>query len=283
MITPPCAGDVLLAVPVAFHDRPDQRRQDQFGGPPPGGRVLPVRSLAHPRRSADPHLASLPVHAPRCRGRITVCPAPAATPLAWSLVVPVKVLARAKSRLATLAGPDRPALALAMAADTVAAALACPEVGQGDRGHRRPAGPRPCWLAWARSSCRNGPGAGSTRRCGTGPAAPAPAGRGPASAALAADLPALRPAELGGALRAAARWPQAFVADAAGSGTTLYAARPGTRIPAAVRPRFGRAAPGGRRGPSSPSPAWPACAAMWTPRPTWTRRAASAWAPAPPP
>ena len=46
----------------------------------------------------------------------------------WSLVVPVKVLARAKTRLATLAGPDRPALALAMAADTVAAALRCPEV-----------------------------------------------------------------------------------------------------------------------------------------------------------
>ena len=50
------------------------------------------------------------------------------SPLTWSLVVPVKVLARAKSRLAVLAGPHRPALALAMAADTVAAALACPAV-----------------------------------------------------------------------------------------------------------------------------------------------------------
>jgi 2-phospho-L-lactate/phosphoenolpyruvate guanylyltransferase len=58
-------------------------------------------------------------------------PAPPATaPLTWSLVVPVKVLARAKTRLAALAGPDRPALALAMAADTVAAALASPEVGR---------------------------------------------------------------------------------------------------------------------------------------------------------
>ena len=58
-------------------------------------------------------------------------PAPTAgAPLSWSLVVPVKVLARAKTRLAALAGPDRPALALAMAADTVAAALGCPEVGR---------------------------------------------------------------------------------------------------------------------------------------------------------
>jgi len=53
---------------------------------------------------------------------------PPDSPLTWSLVVPVKVLARAKSRLAVLAGPHRPALALAMAADTVAAALACPVV-----------------------------------------------------------------------------------------------------------------------------------------------------------
>jgi 2-phospho-L-lactate/phosphoenolpyruvate guanylyltransferase len=52
---------------------------------------------------------------------------------------------------------------------------------------------------------------------------------------LAADLPALRPAELSSALRAAARWPQAFVPDSAGSGTTLYTARPGT----VFRPRFG--------------------------------------------
>ncbi|MBO0808286.1 MAG: 2-phospho-L-lactate guanylyltransferase, partial [Actinobacteria bacterium] len=43
----------------------------------------------------------------------------------WSLVIPVKVLARAKSRLAALAGPHRAALALAMAADTVTAAVAC--------------------------------------------------------------------------------------------------------------------------------------------------------------
>ena len=55
---------------------------------------------------------------------------PTANPFPWSLVVPVKVLAHAKTRLAAFAGPDRPALALAMAADTVAAALASPRVGR---------------------------------------------------------------------------------------------------------------------------------------------------------
>lgn len=54
-------------------------------------------------------------------------------------------------------------------------------------------------------------------------------------AALAADLPALRPAELGRALRAAGV--AAFVPDAAGVGTTMYAAPPG----AAFVPKFGGA------------------------------------------
>src|ERR1700680_4158269 len=43
----------------------------------------------------------------------------------WSVVMPVKVLARAKSRLAGLAGPRRGELALALACDTVTAVLGC--------------------------------------------------------------------------------------------------------------------------------------------------------------
>ncbi|CAM5495714.1 Phosphoenolpyruvate guanylyltransferase [Streptomyces alboniger] len=47
----------------------------------------------------------------------------------WTLVIPVKPLARAKSRLSdTAADGLRPGLALAFAQDTVAAALACPAV-----------------------------------------------------------------------------------------------------------------------------------------------------------
>ena len=71
-------------------------------------------------------------------------------------------------------------------------------------------------------------------------------------AALTADLPALRPAELAAALRAAERRAQAaaaFVPDAAGVGTTLYAVPPGGEFLPAVR----RGVPGhGTRRPAPP-------------------------------
>lgn len=53
-------------------------------------------------------------------------------------------------------------------------------------------------------------------------------------AALCADLPALRPEDLGDALAKAAGHESAFVTDAAGVGTTMY-----TAIPSAFLPRFG--------------------------------------------
>src|ERR1700761_4056529 len=49
-------------------------------------------------------------------------------PFSWTVLLPVKVLAQAKSRLAILAGDRRRDLALALASDTAAAVLACPEV-----------------------------------------------------------------------------------------------------------------------------------------------------------
>jgi len=160
---------------------------------------------------------------------------PPDSPLTWSLVVPVKVLARAKSRLAVLAGPHRPALALAMAADTVAAALACPVVGRviavtdDAEAARVLAG-----LGALVTADKPGRGLNPALRHG----AVLAAARWPGSGigALAADLPALRPAELDLGLREAARWEHSFVPDASGAGTTLYAARPGARF----RPRFGR-------------------------------------------
>ena len=54
----------------------------------------------------------------------------------WSVVMPVKVLAQAKSRLAGLAGPRRGELALALACDTVTAVLACEAAGPRDCYHR---------------------------------------------------------------------------------------------------------------------------------------------------
>jgi 2-phospho-L-lactate/phosphoenolpyruvate guanylyltransferase len=156
------------------------------------------------------------------------------SPLTWSLVVPVKVLARAKSRLAVLAGPHRPALALAMAADTVTAALACPLVDRviavtdDAEAARALAG-----LGALVTGDEPGRGLNPALRHGAALAA----ARWPRSGvgALAADLPALRPAELGLGLREAARWEHSFVPDASGAGTTLYAVRPGARF----RPRFG--------------------------------------------
>jgi 2-phospho-L-lactate/phosphoenolpyruvate guanylyltransferase len=154
----------------------------------------------------------------------------------WSLVVPVKVLARAKSRLAGAAGPHRADLALAVAADTVAAALACDRVRDvivvtddalaaselGALGARivpdEPDGGLNPALSY---------GAGLAREAAPG------AGVG----ALSADLPALRPAELARVLDAAAQAgaATAFVPDAADVGTTLYTARPG----ADFAPAFG--------------------------------------------
>lgn len=154
--------------------------------------------------------------------------------LAWSLVVPVKVLARAKSRLTGVGVADRSALVLAMAADTVAAGLAAagvaavlvvtddPQVGQEAAGLGAIVLP-------------DSPAAGLNEALAHGASYAARAHPGRGRAALAADLPAVRPAELTAALSAAAALGTAFVRDAAGTGTTLYAAAPG----AGFTPRFG--------------------------------------------
>ncbi|MFI0356722.1 2-phospho-L-lactate guanylyltransferase [Actinomadura sp. 9N407] len=156
-------------------------------------------------------------------------------PLQWSLVVPVKVLARAKSRLSGAAGPHRQALALAVAADTVVAALRCEPVRHvivvtddpvaaaelGALGalivpDEPDAGLNPALVYGARRSRMTAPDTGV--------------------GAISADLPALRPGELERVLDEASRAPEAFVPDAAGIGTTLYTARPGVPF----SPAFGR-------------------------------------------
>jgi 2-phospho-L-lactate/phosphoenolpyruvate guanylyltransferase len=160
------------------------------------------------------------------------------SPPVWSLVIPVKVLATAKSRLTGLGGDRRAELALAMAADTVAAALVARPVATvivvtddeivgaelGSLGavviaDQPAAGLNPAMALGAGYSDAHWPGRGR--------------------AAMAGDLPALRPAELALVLDRAATAGEAFVPDAAGTGTTLYAAGPGV----AFRPAFG---PGSR-------------------------------------
>lgn len=179
----------------------------------------------------------------------------------WTVLLPVKVLARAKSRLAVLAGDRRRELALALASDTVTAVLGCPEVARvvvvtsdpvagpllaglgaivvadeptdrSDRSDRSDRLGTPGTLDGAgaapllgdlgvqdllNAALRHGAAVAARRWPGTG------------LAALTADLPAMSPAELATALRAAGSAPgaAAFVPDAAGVGTTLYAVPPG--------------------------------------------------------
>jgi 2-phospho-L-lactate/phosphoenolpyruvate guanylyltransferase len=159
----------------------------------------------------------------------------------WSVVVPAKRLELAKTRLTPLTAgsggglpASHPELVLALLADTVAAARNSPlvalvlvvtddpraaavgrELGAATVGDE-PDGGLNAALAH---------GADRARALTGGPVA-----------ALSSDLPALRPGELTAALQAAAAVPRAFVADAAGSGTTLLAVTHG-----ALAPRFGPA------------------------------------------
>lgn len=154
----------------------------------------------------------------------------------WTVVVPVKRLALAKTRLHTAGRDDRDhrALALALAVDTVGAALTCPTVdravvvtdddqaGQALRplgaavvADEPDAGLNPALVHGATHATRLAPGNGV--------------------AVLSADLPALRPAELAEALRVAAGYPRSFLPDAAGTGTTLLTAGPGV----ALDPHYG--------------------------------------------
>ncbi|MEV5976879.1 2-phospho-L-lactate guanylyltransferase [Streptomyces sp. NPDC052114] len=153
----------------------------------------------------------------------------------WTLVIPLKPLALAKSRLGATAGDGlRPGLALAFAQDTVAAALACPAVRDVAVVTDDALAGRELAALGARVvPDLPGEGLNAALRHGT---AVVRAERAEISvAALNADLPALRPPELARALDGAALFPRAFVPDAAGIGTTLLAAAAGTEL----RPAFG--------------------------------------------
>lgn len=151
----------------------------------------------------------------------------------WVIVVPLKRLEQAKSRL----DPDpsrRARLALAMAKDTVAAALAVPSVaavvvacddpqveaevrGLGAELDSGPPGLNAALTHAAARCAKRWPGL--------------------RVAALAADLPAVRGQELAEALAAAAQAGRSCVADARGFGTNLLASgEQGT-----LNPEFGGA------------------------------------------
>jgi 2-phospho-L-lactate/phosphoenolpyruvate guanylyltransferase len=150
----------------------------------------------------------------------------------WAIVVPVKRLDAAKTRLQL--DPDvRIELALAIASDTVRAALACPRtavvIAVSDDARATPV-----LRALGAVVVPDQPDAGLNPALRHGASVPeVPAGAG--VAALAADLPALRPEDLADMLAATAQHGIVVVADAAGAGTTLLAAVEASRF----RPMFG--------------------------------------------
>jgi 2-phospho-L-lactate guanylyltransferase len=150
----------------------------------------------------------------------------------WSVVVPAKRLAVAKTRLRPLTEALAVAhgeLVLALLADTVSAALACPAVGEVVVVTDDPAAADVVRALGARTVA-------DTPDRGLNPALEhgARSAAGPAVAALSSDLPALRPVELAAALDAAVVLPRAFVADVHGTGTTLL-----TGVGTELSPRFG--------------------------------------------
>jgi 2-phospho-L-lactate guanylyltransferase len=156
----------------------------------------------------------------------------------WSIVVPVKVLARAKSRLSTRPADERVALARAFALDVVDTCLATPQVrltlvvtddeqiaeltrAQGALVLADP-------TQRGELSALNAAGlAGADEAMRLRADQPV--------AILAADLPALRPEDLSLALTAASGLTRAFTSDSAGIGTTMLTSGVGTR----PVPRFG--------------------------------------------
>ncbi|MGW2638005.1 2-phospho-L-lactate guanylyltransferase [Streptomyces sp. NPDC001348] len=153
----------------------------------------------------------------------------------WTLVIPLKPLERAKSRLAdTAADGLRPGLALAFAQDTVAAALACPAVADVAVVTNDALAGRELAALGARI-VPDEPESGLNAALAHGAGAVRASRPETPLAALNADLPALRPHELSRVLSAAAEFPRAFLPDAAEAGTTLLAAATGQEL----HPAFG--------------------------------------------
>jgi 2-phospho-L-lactate guanylyltransferase len=146
------------------------------------------------------------------------------------LVIPLKPLALAKSRLAdTAADALRPGLALAFAVDTVAAALACAAVRDVAVVTNDELAGRELAALGARI-VPDDPRAGLNAALAHAAAAVRATLPDSAVAALNADLPALRPPELARVLDSAAEFPRAFLPDAAAIGTTLLAVAPGREL-----------------------------------------------------
>ena len=133
----------------------------------------------------------------------------------WTIVIPVKGTASAKSRLRA-----SPELALAIALDTVAAARVVPELVEGPTVVVITSPSIAADFEALGARIVIDPEQGLTAAIAKGIAA---AGDGPV-AVLLGDVPALLPGELEAALDLATQHPLAFVADADNDGTVLITA-----------------------------------------------------------
>lgn len=144
----------------------------------------------------------------------------------WTVVIPVKNLTDAKSRL-TVPTTVRAEYAFAFARDTVSAALACPAVSRVRVVTADPVVADRLGKDGARIITRRDDGMNAAIVAGLPISGPV--------AAMPADLPAVSPAALAAALRAATGHSRALVADTESTGTVLLTAG----SPAELMPRFG--------------------------------------------
>jgi 2-phospho-L-lactate/phosphoenolpyruvate guanylyltransferase len=151
----------------------------------------------------------------------------------WDLIVPVKHLHLAKSRMRSLPRDARSRLMLAMATDALVAMTAAARV----RGLCVVTGdPEVASLASRlRSTVLVDPDRGLNAAVARGIRHVRRERPHGSVAAVTADLPALTPAVLDHALALAARVPKAFVVDASGTGTTMLSAAQGV----VLEPQFG--------------------------------------------
>jgi 2-phospho-L-lactate guanylyltransferase len=241
VVAPVRTADHRPGVPARPRDRePVGRWEGPFGHrasygestAPPSGAV-PASSLPGPTLSSA---ASVARTGRRGWDDGAVSERRVGAPAAWTLVLPVQRAEHGKTRLVSPAGVDHTALARAIALDALDAVRRSAEVV------RRVVVTSDPVVAAAAAAADDqvlpDPGAGLPAAIAAGIRAAvsrAPAGLSGPLGVLLADLPALRPDELGAALRAAAREPSAVVADHEGTGTVLLTALDPRRL----RPAFG--------------------------------------------
>jgi 2-phospho-L-lactate guanylyltransferase len=153
----------------------------------------------------------------------------------WSVVVPVKRVEHAKTRLRdAVPVADHDALVLALAADTVRAVLATRGVARVVVVTDEPRAARELGRLGA-TVVPDLPDAGLNPALTHGAAVAASMAPEDGIAVVGSDRPALRAGELSAVLDLAAAYDRSLLTDAAGTGTALLAVRPGVPL----TPHFG--------------------------------------------